>query len=722
MKKLALFTSAFLAFSSLLNAQQIEAPDNLRLQWSTAAVTVPYVAPHIDLYWQNPSKAEDIDSRITGFRVERRIGGLAWPTTAFGVFLPPYAPSAVSVLSVPASNVPGFVYTCRDRLATDTVLTAALKAANITITYRVRPIMSGSTVLQRASEVITAGMIAGPVSGGTTKSFDTDGDGMSDSTELAFGFNPNDWADATGDTDGDGFPNAWEIAMGKDPLDGSSFPPNATLAPSPVTPGSLDGADPWIIDVNPSAPVTTISKLKIQDALTALVTWGGATTIDKRYRIIRVKPGTYLENLIIPENFHVAIIPWRSPKKVVAAGGTNATADSAAVALALNGKAYDAQEKFELIGAAPATAVPVIQTTGTFVLDSFRISRTAGSRDAIISVADDAEVSTNLATRLSMCRLVNCVVANVDTGITALVEHTRSRLVMSHCTFYMNSTDTNAPAHSYTTGFTDVLASTARLQIHNSIFWNPINTNTQKGKTEFQSIGEITGASCCMVVSEGLNGAFGVNPGVTPLGYMSGTASSSFKSGVTRVNLASVEAAHKKDIHAPRDIHGEFRYRHAVQVVSGVETLVVGASEDPARLTDRGADQWVDADSDGIPDSEDRMIGLAINAGYDGDSDLLNEVMEYLGGTDLTSADSPYLTINQARSIFAPLASSYTFDSFYTKVEADSLFLTKQKALTDYFSKSQTDERYLLKNPTVLPVIRVAPGGNISMGEFSAGQ
>jgi len=686
MKKIALFLTATLINGSLLHAQ-IEAPENLRLQWSPPADPG---SPYIDLTW-TPSPTE----ATGGYRIERRIGGLAWaaPTTT----------NAFATVSATTG-------TWRDPLATDAILTTAAKAANITITYRVRPIVAATpTVFQRASEVITAGSI-------TAKIFDTDGDGMDDGTENAYGFNPNDWADATGDTDGDGFPNAWELAMGKNPLDAISFPPKSTLPATGSPPGSLDGTTaPWIIDVDPSAPVTAISKLKIQDALNALT--GGATAT-KKYRIIRVKAGTYLENLDIPENYHVAIIPWRSPANQVSfvQGGSTNTADNSTVALTLNGKTYDAQEKFELIGTAPTTAIPVIQTTGTFVLDSFRISRTAGSRDAIISVLDDAVVSTNVAPRLSMCRLVNCVVTNVDAGITALVEHTRSRLVLSHCTFYMNSTDTNAPAHSYTTGFTDVLASTARLQIHNSIFWNPINARS--GKPEFQSIGEITGASCCMTFNEGLNGAFGVNPGVTPLGYIAGIASSSYKSGVTRVNLPLLAPTHMKDIHAPRDIHGEFRYRHAVQVINNVETMVVGASESADRLTDRGADQWVDADGDSIPDSEDRMIGLAMNAGLDGDSDLLNELMEYLGSTDLSSADSPYLTLNQARAIFAPLANSQTFSSFYTKMEADTLFLTKQRALADYLTTQQNDARYLLRNPTVLQTIRVAPGGNISMGEF----
>ena len=66
MKKLALFTFVFLAFGSLLHAQ-IEAPDNLRLQWSLPTASGN---PSITLTW-TPSPTE----ATGGYRIERRLGG-----------------------------------------------------------------------------------------------------------------------------------------------------------------------------------------------------------------------------------------------------------------------------------------------------------------------------------------------------------------------------------------------------------------------------------------------------------------------------------------------------------------------------------------------------------------------------------------------------------------------------------------------------------------------
>lgn len=656
-----------LAAAAQAQTTTIDAPENLSLQWSPTTAATPYIV----LTW-TPEPGE----ATGGYRIERRIGGVAWPTTAF-------------------ATVSGTVGTWTDPLNTDAALTAAFKAANITFTYRVRPILSGSTVLQRASEVATAGVIS-------TKIFDTDGDGMTDATEASFGFDPLDWADATGDTDGDGYPNAWEIAIGKSPLDPIQVP----------TADMKDGTtNPWIITVDPMSAVTATSKTTISAALLALA--GGATT-NQRYRVIQVKPGVYNENLTIPANYHVAIIPLRSPQTTYS---FPSQANSAIIAETLNSQAYSPTDRFEIVGPSTTTARPVIITTGNFILDSFRISRNNDSRDAIITVADDATVSLGTAPRLYSCRLVNCIVSNVDAGITALIEHTRSRLILSHCTFYMNSTDLIAPAHTYMTGVTDVLASTARLKFHNSIFWNPINVSSSK--PEFQSIsanGSFSGVACT-TFDTGLSGALGSNPGVTPDGWISGTASSSWKNGARQIGLPQGTPMSQKNVHAPRDIHGEFRYQQVLQWVSGVPTMVIGHPDD-TRGSDVGADQWVDSDEDGIPDAFDRQPGLIANAALDGDSDALTELMEYLGSTQIASADSPYLTVSQARSMFTLLGSASNVNAFYTRNEANTTFLTRQEALNQYLTKTEGDGRYLLRNPAVLQTIRIAPGGNISMGQF----
>lgn len=675
MKKLIVTLSSFVLALPTLKAA-VEAPENLRLQWSAINVD----PPSITLTW-TPSPTE----ATGGYRIERRLGGVAWPA--------PSATNAFATVTGPPGNL-GDVGTWTDPLTTHTTttpttLTDLLKQSNLTITYRVRPIVT-PTVFQRASEVITAGSI-------TAKVFDTDGDGMSDTAEQnTLDFNPNDWADATGDTDGDGFPNAWEIALSTDPRSSSSKPAD----------GQLDGTIPAVFTVDPSVTATTTTKATISAALAYFT--GGATTLQK-YRVIRVKPGIYHENLIIPANYHVAIIPYRTVREQFT-DGVNADSGVAAI---LNAKSFNAKDHFEIAGVVAAPTKAVITVTGTLVLDSFHISRAAGSRASIITVADDATASTAAAQRLYQCRMVNCVVANVDAGLDALIEQTRSRMVISHCAFYMNSTDTDAPAHSYTTG-TDVLSSTARLQLHNSIFWNPINVSASK--PEFQSIGEVSGSGST-VFDTSLNGVFGLNPGLTPTGYISGATSSSYKAAITRINLSVSEPSHKKDIHAPRDMHGEYRYRHILTGTEAAPGIEIGHT-DNNRLTDVGPDQWVDSDGDQIPDSFDRQPGLAANAALDGDSDLLNELMEYLGSTSNTSSDSPFLTVNQARSLFSPIGSSPAWNSFYTKAESDSRFMTSQQALTNFITRPEGDARYMPLNPTTLRTVRVAPGGNISMGEF----
>ena len=57
-----------------------------------------------------------------------------------------------------------------------------------------------------------------------SESLDTDGDGIPDSMELAWGLNPQDPTDASGDLDGDGFTNLEEYLAGTDPSDPESYP------------------------------------------------------------------------------------------------------------------------------------------------------------------------------------------------------------------------------------------------------------------------------------------------------------------------------------------------------------------------------------------------------------------------------------------------------------------------------------------------------------------
>ncbi|MBV6500138.1 MAG: hypothetical protein CJBNEKGG_02607 [Prosthecobacter sp.] len=470
--------------------------------------------------------------------------------------------------------------------------------------YRVRALNGAGK--SGAAEVAT---VAVP-SEWPTSNYDSDADGITDAREVAAGLDPQDWRDATGDSDGDLIPNAWEAYLGTNLLGRNTLSEGSPLVNVTVD-ASYTGTD-------------TATKTK---TLTAAITkLGSTTTVPAPFRVILVKPGVYNETINNTSAFQVAFIADRS--------GANPRAECVIQGVSNN---------------------PVISTTGSAVFDGFVIARNSGTTGAAFASSESATPGN----RVSTVRLVNCIVRNINLGGDAVVRQTGGRLVLAHDTFFMNSADAGAQAHSYSSGAlsgTAPLESTARLRVMNCIFWNPIRTTVP----EFFSVGDYRIQSSLVYgpVISGSEGTRQINPGLTPKAYLMSNASP-----------ASIGGTVGK-VHVMKDIHGEDRYNPP-----GV-----------------GADEWYDSDQDQIPDFADFQPLSVNNAGADDDQDLLTELGEYQAGTSLQSADSQYLTLEQALRLFV--------------------------SPTEYLTRSEGDARYMPLNPAVPRKVRVAPGGGIDMGEF----
>lgn len=466
-------------------------------------------------------------------------------------------------------------------------------------------------------------VIAGIASSATSESSrDTDADGLLDSVDA----NPTDWTDGTADSDGDLIPNAWE------------------------------GATDPSVTVDPSAQTQTADVVwTISAALTKL----NSTTAhpNNATRIIRVKPGVYRENIEKSQVCNIALLPLRT----------------------------SSSDHFEIQGV-HATDPVISVTKSAFVIDGFHITRAPGTKGPALLYSEEVPpASTNQMNRWSIVRMVNCIVSNMDVGTESVVVHPRGRLVLSHCTFYMNWTSVGSLAQSYKTGLvsgTAGLETTARMAAQNCIFWNPVTTLIP----EIQSVGPNSFTTCIAYQSSAAGmptipaGCSYVVPGLTPKGYIG--ASTSLANDGGTANLGVIW-----------DIHGEERL-------------------DP---TSRGADEWYDLDADGIPDFADLYKDSDTNSFDDGDADGLSDLVEYLSGTNLFGADSPYLTLPQAQALFVPQTGGAGAETYYTKSEANGIFQSKADMSTNFYNKTQSDARYLLRSD----VLRIDPAGDISMGEFA---
>lgn len=484
----------------------------------------------------------------------------------------------------------------------DTTVPRGTSALRTFVYYRLRA--KNSVGDSDAAEVATVGV---PFSW-PTSTYDTDADGILESQEGDYSGTDTDWRNALRDSDGDGVPNAWEA--------------NGVTA-APGVSGIV-----VTVDASRTASDTVTETRTISAAITRLT----GTTLNL-YRMIVVRPGVYNENINYAGTFQIAFVADKS-----------------------------AANRYKETVIRGLGTTPVANVIGSCVFSGFVFERATGSQGAAVNWSEPALP----VARVSVVGLSNCIFRGMNTGATSVVEQSRGRLLIEHCTMYNNGVANGSAAHSYSleqpVAAEVFLKTTARLHVENSVFWNPINITVP----EFQSDGEHQFVTSIMY-GVPPSGCVHVNPNLKPSGYLINSGSAAASGGTYVVGATT------------NDIHGE-----------SYSTNATGA------LRARGADSWLDSDTDLIPDFADRLIFDPLNATADLDDDQMNELVEYQDDTDIYAADSVYITRDEALRFFI------------------------RQGDIDFLTQSQGDARYVLKGSSG-QTLRVAPGGNIPMGSFSGG-
>ncbi len=677
----------------------LPAPSEFIAEWVWPQGTPP---AKVKLTWEQPAGTNG----STVYLVERRYGNTdtitGWAAIRNG-----------TVVNVPGSDTL--------RSITDEGLNSSNMFRHLH--YRVRAMSGIGTTATATSGAALISIIGNPTQPSDGQSFDSDADGIPDFVELDYangkpdsdpnepadGQNPlqlNDWTDGSGDADGDGVPNAWEFHLsGEDAVFTHEIQPDPTNPNPPLKTRPITHCT-----VNTKVPVQTTTWPRNYHTITAAINGLPAptSTHPTNYRIIRVSPGVYEENISINSPRSIAIIPDR--KEI-----TDWTEDGQTYPL------YNPKGHFEIRGTHATNPVVTIADSHV-VMDGFIIGRKPGTVGPVVSVSQ-ANVPVE---RIYLTRFVNCLFRNNNTGSSAVIEQSRTRLILSHCTFFMNAADNQALGTVFNGGSlsSSFLNSISQTRVHNCIFWNPVNTKIP----EYQTAGGIQFISSLVHQRRDAEGNLppevpgilpsGIDPYLTPLGYLVGPTKTQEQDPTDPevlltdfVNSGAMGLA-TPNVHVRRDMHGEWR------------------TNEPGKI-DLGAHQWADDDYDGIPnfadtlnlwdvapDSnitdpkeqlEDRIARSAANITDDFDADGISEFQEYLYGTDMQNADTYFLSIHQAVRMFAPLGAG--------GAAAGSAGLTIQDVRDSFFTKTQSDNRFWRKTD----VIRIPQAGDLSMGDYTAG-
>lgn len=433
---------------------------------------------------------------------------------------------------------------------------------------------------------------------------DSDGDGMSDGWEVTNGLN-HIINDAVEDADGDGAPNIYEYKLGAtDPQIAASKPAaNITVDPSVVT-------------------ETATEKWKIQTAINAVA--NGA------YAYISIKPGTYIEDVIIQDK-HILLMAEAGSGPVI----LSPAASFAAI------RVYYHVSDTTLSGLTLRPANPVQTARGIFIY-----AQTAATRVAV----------------------TNCVIQGFTSNYGGGIDVDYGQLWVTHCTIIGNKA-------ANTNGQGIFVYTNSSLRLRNSILWNPTESSAPD-LVGYTANPDITVQSS-IIRGGSIWGGINADPNLGVWGELTAASTAAINQGTP---LAATTSA--SGVAAPVfDIHGEIR--QATQPDIGADEFV---DTDGDGLLDSWEMHYFgnlnqvpsdDADGDGLTNYWESLLGLdptkkdTLQTGRgdlfeglnlsaaltgdgtwqtDTDNDGLTKVQEMILGTNPVIADSFNLGITDGQA------------------------------------------------------------------------
>ncbi|MFN4942951.1 MAG: Ig-like domain-containing protein, partial [Akkermansiaceae bacterium] len=252
-----------------------------------------------------------------------------------------------------------------------------------------------------------------------------------------------------------------------------------------------------------------------------------------------------------------------------------------------------------------------IYATGECVIDGFRITH---GKDSTGEGVEFALASDKLPVRISNCFVHGNSGNSLGGGAKV---NSGSRVVVSHCSFFRNSATSEGNAV--------YVSSSTSAHLINTILWNPSGSASK----EIYSSGMVTSESS--YVGDGsVSGSIPGNPLINPLGFL------------TKASPARYAGSPKSGTRF--DIQNEFR----------------------GNLPDIGADQFMDSDNDGLPNSLESQGITAATA--DNDLDGLNNLQEY----EIT-ASSPTIADHDGDGLNDGAEVSAGSDVFDTDTDTDGM-------------------------------------------------